>query len=104
MPPEENNAPDLRFNDDRPLILTDRNIAIPLWAVVSMIVVFTTATIYLVNTLNSLNTQIAGLKDQLSQQWTVSDAREFGFQLREKNREHGLEIPDTYEIHRKNRQ
>lgn len=102
MQEENEHAPSLRFNEERPLVFTDRNIAIPLWGVISMICIFITATAYLVNTLNALNNQISGLKDQLNQQWTISDMSEMSAEMKDKNK--GFEAPNVYEIHRRVRQ
>lgn len=76
-----------RFPSDKET--SAKNITIPLWAVWPVLVMFMSATVYFVNTLNAIN----GKLDNAGQdRWKRSHQREWSHQLHDRNQ--SIVVPD----------
>lgn len=82
-----------QFSEDSPAVISPRNLAIPLWAVIPMVGMFISVTVYFVNTLNSINTK---LDAAASDRWRLSYQRQWKYEAERLNA--NLRLPDPDEI------
>lgn len=84
------------FSEDKPITLSTRNIALPLWLVVTLVGGCMTFTAYAVTLLNTINAKLDSVGND---RWKLSYQREWKYQLERKNP--SLNIPDPDEIVKK---
>lgn len=84
------------FSEDKPITLSTKNIALPLWLVASMLSGCVAFTIYAMTLLNTINGKLdaAGVD-----RWRLSYQREWKYQLERNNK--SLVIPDPDDIVKK---
>lgn len=86
-----NREPDFTSDKPSPSVI---NLTLPIWAVWPILVVFMSATVYFVNTLNSINTKLDKASDD---RWKLSFQRQFANELRYINNG-SIKVPDADEI------
>lgn len=96
MSPQRHNHEDedFQFNEDRPFVASNKNIAVPLWAVVSIVGSFVMMTIYFVNTLNGITNKLDALNND---RWRLSFQREWTYKF-EKMNKGAIVVPDPDEV------
>lgn len=94
MPPREKPP---QFSDDRPQIVTNRNIAIPLYLSISITASFVTVTIYFMTMLNGINSKLDSLS---ADRWRLSHQRQWKYDA-EKINDGKVKFPDPDDIVRR---
>ena len=79
MPPREKLP---RFSEDNPQVVSTKNLAIPLWMVVSMIAGTFTFTVYMVNLLNTIRLEV---RQANTNRWGKNEQRQFAQELERAN-------------------
>lgn len=79
-----------------PVVVSDRNIALPLWAVIAIVLAFVSGTVWFMATLNAIREDI---KAVASDRWTLSEHKEWAHQMERKNP--SLIVPDIDDVRAK---
>lgn len=85
-----------QFSEDKPQVVSPKNLAIPLWFASSLTCTFVAATAYFVTLLNTINSK---LDSAANDRWKLSYQREWKYRLEKSNPT--LNVPDPDEIVRK---
>lgn len=83
-------------SEDRPIIATSKNIAVPLWVVGILVFGAISVTSWMASTLHGIHTELANMNRMLAGGWRTEHQREFAHRLAKENP--NLKVPDTYEI------
>lgn len=87
---------DFEPTEERPIVLSSRNLAIPLWLSASITSLFLAVTTWLLSTLNTIQGDLSNMNRIMMRQWRSEHQREFVHRLARDNPT--MKIPSSDEI------